>query len=147
GFLSWLLCMLNRIDLDDASPDAPNEHAVQMREDATSLDDRAAISDVVDHGETCTTIDIGDEAMLPCREDVGADPALSGLGRSVSGLISLEPLLEHTHETHRWQSHVRHGHRISSCLHKIVCFTPSVMSLLHTHGWVHTERHASLGGL
>src|SRR6185312_7461163 len=102
-FTSRLLCMLKRVDLDDAATDAPHEHAMQMREDATSQDDPAAVGDVVDHGETCASINVSNETTLPAWHDVDADSALDALDRSIPSLISLEPLLEDRLEAHRRQ--------------------------------------------
>src|SRR6188472_1350250 len=118
---------------------------MQMREDATSQDDLATICDSVDHGEAGATVDVSDEAMLPGWQDVDAEPALDATGRPVPGLISLEPFLEDALEAHRWQRQLRHGHRVSPCLHEIVCFAPSVMSLLDAHRGVDTKRHTALG--
>ena len=85
--------MLERVHLDDAAPDAPCEQAVQMREHAAGQNDFAAVGDGVDQVEACAAIDVGDEAALPCWQDVVAEAALDDVTGAVASLIALEPLL------------------------------------------------------
>src|SRR5262245_31245915 len=139
--------MLKWVRLDDASSNAPHEHAMKVREDTASQDDLATVGDVVDHGETCATVDVGDETILPGRQGIGADAALDAASGFVSSLISLEPLLEDAREALRWKRRFRHGHRVSSRLYEIVCFSPCMMSLLDAHRRIDAERHASLVNL
>ena len=74
--------MQERVDVDDAATDAPNEEAMQMREDTAGQHDLAAIGDVINDSEGRAAVNVSDQAVLP-RRQASSHPRLDAARRSL----------------------------------------------------------------